>query len=79
MIIQELKKNKIEFIFFFIFSIIFYFSIYILKGNTFLSDDDLAHVILKPKTLFECFKSSCDGISILNDVNNNIYSSTKNY
>ena len=78
MIIQELKKNKIEFVFFFIFSIIFYFSIYILKGNTFLSDDDLAHVILKPKTLFECFKSSCDGISIfLNDVNNNIYSSDK--
>ena len=63
MIIQGLKKNKIEFLFFFLFSFIFYYLVFILKGNTFLAEDDLAHVILKPQTLLNCFKSNCEGIN----------------
>ncbi|MDC3007804.1 hypothetical protein OAZ11_02135 [Candidatus Pelagibacter sp.] len=63
MIIQGLKKNKIELSFFVLFSFIFYYSTYVLKGYTFLSEDDLAHTILKPQTLFNCFKSNCEGIS----------------
>lgn len=74
MIIQELKKNKIEFLFFFIYSFLFYYLIFVLKGNTFIAEDDLAHTILKPETLFNCFKSNCQGISFfLNDITNNFY------
>ena len=63
MIIQGLKKNKVELLFFFLFSFIFYYLIFILKGNTFIAEDDLAHTILKPQTLFNCFKSNCEGIN----------------
>jgi|TARA_B110000027_G_C16121165_1_gene303065 hypothetical protein len=74
MIIQGLKANKVEFLFFTLFSFFFYYFIYTLKGSTFLSEDDLAHTILKPTTLFNCFNSSCEGIShFLNDINNNKY------
>ena len=63
MIIQGLKKNKVELLFFCLFSFIFYYLIFILKGNTFIAEDDLAHTILKPQTLFNCFKSNCEGIN----------------
>lgn len=78
MIIQELKKNKIEFLFFVIYSILFYYLIFVLKGNSFIAEDDLAHTILKPQTLFNCFKSNCEGISFfLNDIANNFYTDDK--
>ena len=78
MIIQELKKNKIEFLFFVIYSILFYYLIFVLKGNSFIAEDDLAHTILKPQTLFNCFKSNCEGISFfLNDITNNFYTDDK--
>lgn len=72
MIIQGLKKNKVEFLFFWIFSFIFYYLIFVLKGNTFIAEDDLAHTILKPQTLINCFKSNCEGINFfLKNLNDN--------
>ena len=41
--------------------------IFILNGNTFLTEDDLAHAILKPTILFECFRSKCDGVRFFLD------------
>ena len=74
MIIQGFKKNKLEIIFFFFITLLFYNFIFILNGNTFLTEDDLAHAILKPTILFECFRSKCDGVRFfLDDIAQNLY------